>query len=98
LTQRGFVLLARHAYGRTTFRAACYVWLAEPAGLRARIIAREPEGWFGLEFLLDEMQRLHATMPSMEGVHVVLDTEDLSVQQITESIRAARPAVLTANE
>ena len=48
-----------------------------PATLRERIIAREPDGWFGLEYLLDEMQRLHATMPSLEGVHVVLDTERL---------------------
>ena len=71
---------------------------ASPVSLRARIIAREPERWFGLEFLLDEMQRLYATMPSLEGVHLVLDTEDLSVQQITESIRAARPEVLTANQ
>ena len=50
---------------------------ANPATLRERIIAREPDGWFGLEYLLDEMQRLHATMPSLEGVHVVLDTERL---------------------
>jgi hypothetical protein len=71
---------------------------ASPTSLRARIIAREPDGWFGLEFLLDETERLHATMPSMDGVHVVLDTEDLSVRQITEAIRAARPEVLTANE
>ena len=67
---------------------------ANPATLRERIIAREPDGWFGLEYLLDEMQRLHATMPSLEGVHVVLDTERLTVRQITESIRAARADVL----
>ena len=69
---------------------------ANPATLRERIIAREPDGWFGLEYLLDEMQRLHATMPSLEGVHVVLDTERLTVRQITESIRAARADVLGA--
>ena len=61
---------------------------ANLATLRERIIAREPDGWFGLDYLLDEMQRLHTTMPSLEGVHVVLDTEHLTVQQITESIRA----------
>lgn len=71
---------------------------ASPASLRARIIAREPEGWFGLEFLLVEMERLHATMPLMEGVHLVLDTEHRSVREITESIRAARPEVLNANQ
>ena len=70
---------------------------ANLATLRERIIAREPDGWFGLDYLLDEMQRLHTTMPSLEGVHVVLDTEHLTVQQITESIRAARVDVLAAN-
>ncbi len=67
---------------------------ADSTMLRERIIAREPAGWFGLDYLLDETQRLHATMPSLEGVHLVLDTEQLTVQQITESIRATRPDVL----
>ena len=35
---------------------------AEPATLRRRIIAREPEGWFGLDHLLNEMEQLHAPM------------------------------------
>jgi hypothetical protein len=70
---------------------------ANPATLRERIIAREPDGWFGLEYLLDEMERLHVTMPSLEGVHVMLDTERLTVRQITESIRAARADVLGAH-
>lgn len=70
---------------------------AEPATLRERIIAREPHGWFGLDQLLDETERLQATMPSLEGVHVVLNSEHLSVAAITESIRAARPDVLAPN-
>lgn len=65
--------------------------------LRERIIAREPDGWFGLDYLLDEMQRLDATMPTLDGVHLVLDTEQLTVQQITESIRGARADVLATN-
>lgn len=68
---------------------------ASPASSRARIIAREPDGWFGTEFLLAETERLHATMPSIAGVHLVLDTERLSVPQIADSIRAARPEALT---
>ena len=63
---------------------------------RERIIAREPDGWFALDYLLDETQRLHTTMPSLEGVHLVLDTEHLTVQQLTESVRAARVDVLGA--
>jgi hypothetical protein len=70
---------------------------ANVATLQERIIAREPDGWFGLDYLLDETQRLHTTMPSLEGVHLVLDTEHLTVLQIMESIRAARVDVLAAN-
>lgn len=70
---------------------------ASPATLRARIVAREPDVWFGLDFLLDEMERLHATMPSLDGVHVVLDTEHVSAHELAASIRAAHPDRLTAN-
>jgi hypothetical protein len=70
---------------------------ANPATLRERIIAREPSGWFGLEHLLDEAQRLHAAMRTLAGVHVVLDTEHLSLLQVTDSIRDARADVLAAN-
>ena len=69
---------------------------ANPATLRDRIITREPNGWFELERLLDEAQRLHATMPALAGVHVVLDTERLSLSQVTDSIRDARADVLVA--
>jgi hypothetical protein len=67
---------------------------ASEATLRARIIAREPDGWFGLGHLLDEMQHLLKTMPALGGVHVVLDSDQLTVGEITESIRAARADVL----
>jgi len=68
---------------------------ASEATLRARIIAREPDGWLGLGHLLEEMQRLLMTMPALGGVHLVLDSDQLTVAQITESIRAPRADVLT---
>ncbi len=70
---------------------------ADPATLRERIIAREPDGWSGLDHLLDESERLQAAMPSLEGVHVVLDSEHLTLAEIAKSIRAARPDVLAAS-
>jgi hypothetical protein len=70
---------------------------ADPATLRERIIAREPDGWSGLERLLGETERLQATMPSLEGVHVVLDSERLTLAEIAESIREARPDVLAGD-
>lgn len=71
---------------------------AEPATLRERIIAREPEGWFGLEHLLNEMEELHAPMAALSGVHLVFDTERLTTAEITAAIRAARPDRLAAPE
>ncbi len=70
---------------------------ADPATLRERIVAREPDGWLGLGRLLDETERLQATMPSLGGVHVVLDSEQLTVTEIAEGIRAARADVLAAD-
>lgn len=35
------------------------------------------------------------TMPALGGVHLVLDSDQLTVAQITESIRAPRADVLT---
>lgn len=67
---------------------------ADPATLRARIVAREPDGWFGLGRLLDETERLQATLPSLEGVHAVFDSEQLTVPEIVAAIRAARAVVL----
>ena len=64
---------------------------AEPATLRERIAAREPEGWFGLAFLLGEAERLHGELARLEGVELVLDTERLAPAEIARRIRAARP-------
>jgi hypothetical protein len=69
---------------------------AEAAKLRRRIIDREPEGWFGLDHLLNEMEELHVSMAALDGVHLVMDTERLTTAQITQAIRAARPDVLAS--
>jgi hypothetical protein len=67
---------------------------ASESTLREWIVAREPDGFSGLGHLLDEMQHLAVMMPELEGVHVVLDSDQLTVAQITESIRAARADLL----
>jgi hypothetical protein len=69
---------------------------AEPPILRRRILAREPEGWFGLDHLLNEMEHLHPAMAELASVHLVLDTERSSATEIVEAIRAARPDQLAA--
>jgi hypothetical protein len=66
--------------------------------LRRRIVAREPPGWFGLEYLLEEAKSLHRNMPELDGVHLVLDTERLGSTEITERIRSARPDKLSRGE
>jgi aminoglycoside 6'-N-acetyltransferase len=65
--------------------------VAAPATLRARIVAREPEGWFGLEYLLGEIERLDAALAALDGVHLVLDSEQHAPAEIASRIRAARP-------
>jgi hypothetical protein len=63
--------------------------------LRQRIVAREPSGWFGLEYLLEEAKSLHRNMPELDGVHLVLDTERLRSTEVTDRIRSARPDKLS---
>lgn len=69
---------------------------AAPATLRERIVAREPDGWFGLERLLEEAGRLQAVMGSSSGFDLVLDTERLTPGEVAASIRSARADVLAA--
>jgi hypothetical protein len=58
---------------------------AEPATMRERIVAREPEGWSGLEMLLAETE----TLARLDDVHLALDAERLDPREIAERIRAA---------
>ena len=59
--------------------------------LRERITAREPPDWPMLEWLLEDAERTSTTLPRLDGVHLVLDTERLAPAEITDRIRAARP-------
>lgn len=67
---------------------------ARLATLRQRIIAREPPGWHGLDHLLAETEPLHRALPQLDGMDLVLDTEQLGWAEIAERIRAARPDML----
>ena len=64
---------------------------APAAVLRERILAREPAGWFGLEYLLAEMERTVVSLAELDGVHAALDTERLSPEEAAARIRAERP-------
>ena len=63
--------------------------------LRQRIIAREPPAWVGLDHLLDETSKLQAALITLDGVHTVVDSEDLNLTQIVDQIRSARPDMLS---
>jgi hypothetical protein len=67
---------------------------AAPATLRARIVAREPPGWSGLDFLLDYTERTLGSLARLDAAHLVLDSERLSPAEIADRIRARRPDVL----
>ena len=63
--------------------------------LRQRIIAREPPGWVGLDHLLEETPKLQVGLVRLDGVQTVVDTEDLTLTQIVDRIRSARPDMLS---
>lgn len=67
---------------------------AAPATMRERIAAREPPGWSGLDHLLGEVERYAASLPQLDGVHVVCNTEQLPPDEVTARIRAERPDLL----
>ena len=67
---------------------------AELETLRARIHEREPPGWSGLDYLIRETERWADALAHMDGVHVRLDTERLSPDEVAARIRAERPDVL----
>jgi broad-specificity NMP kinase len=62
---------------------------AEAATVHARIIARESPDWPSLEYLLAEAQELVTSQPRLEGVHLVLDTEQLTPAEVAARIREA---------
>ncbi len=64
---------------------------AAPAILRERIVAREPEEWSSLDWLLDYTERMQGPLAGLDGVHLVLDSECLRPAQIADRVRAARP-------
>jgi hypothetical protein len=64
---------------------------ATPATMRERIVAREPPGWSGLQHLLSEVERWAVSLTELDGVHLTLDSESLSPEDVAALIRAERP-------
>jgi hypothetical protein len=59
--------------------------------LQGRVIAREPPDWPGLDWLLAETPGLQAALAELDGVHAVLDSEALTLSEVVDQIRSARP-------
>jgi broad-specificity NMP kinase len=64
---------------------------AKPVTMRERIIAREPPGWSGLEYLLGEVERYAVALPKLDGVHLTLDSERVKPEEEAALIRSERP-------
>jgi len=60
---------------------------AGPETLERRIREREPDGWSGLDELVESSSELATTMADLAEVDLVLDTEDLSVEEVVARIR-----------
>ena len=71
---------------------------AARATLLRRITAREPPGWSGLAYLLDETPRLQAALAALDGVHLAIDSEQVAPAGIADRIRSARPDQLRPRE
>ena len=61
------------------------------ATLRQRIIAREPPGWSSLDHLLEETPRLQDGLAQLSGVHLAISSERVTLPEIVDQIRSARP-------
>jgi cytidylate kinase len=68
------------------------VCLSAPADVvAARIAEREPDAWPGKRDLVERARRLSCTMPSIEGVGLVIDTEGRDPADVAAEVRAALP-------
>jgi hypothetical protein len=68
--------------------------VADAETLRRRIVEREPEGWSGLDELVDASARLRAAIADLEGVALALSTDGQRPRVVAERIRDAFPRVL----
>jgi chloramphenicol 3-O-phosphotransferase len=64
---------------------------APRALLRQRILAREPTGWSGLEYLLEQTEHWAAALEDLDGVRLSVDTARTSPNELAARIRAQRP-------
>ena len=69
---------------------------AAPATLRRRIVEREPEGWSGLDALVAATERIATAVDALDGVTLVLSTEDQAPPAVAARIRDAFPRALGA--
>jgi hypothetical protein len=67
---------------------------AGPATLQARIIAREPAGWSGLDELVAATARLAPVIAGLDGVALALSTDDQRAETVAQQIRDAFPESL----
>jgi len=64
---------------------------APPATLVARILAREPASWSGLEGLVSHARELAVNMPGLSGVGLVYSTEGTRAEDVADRIIARCP-------
>ena len=67
---------------------------AAPATLQARIIAREPAGWSGLDELVAATARLAPVIAGLDGVALALSTDQQRPEAVAQRIRDTFPEPL----
>lgn len=71
---------------------------ADPATLRERIVAREPDGWPGLDVLLAASARLGPVIAALDGIELALSTDGERPETIAERIHDAFPSALARTQ
>jgi broad-specificity NMP kinase len=65
---------------------------ARPQTVAARIARREPDRWPGKQDLIARARVLADTVPQVEGIDIVIDTETVDPEQVAARIRDAMKA------
>lgn len=62
---------------------------ASPEVAAARIAAREPDAWPGKQRLIDHARILAASMPVLDGIDLIIDTDTRVAQHVAHEVREA---------
>ncbi|MGA2471200.1 MAG: hypothetical protein ABSG64_10975 [Solirubrobacteraceae bacterium] len=82
------------AVGAESVAVVCLA--ASPEVVAARIAQREPDRWPGKQQLIAHARQLARSIPAIEGIDLVIDTEQRDAADVAEEIREALATLLAS--